>query len=100
MLKSGAERLISSAYDTASPTLFILTILAVAVIVAMGKLKVLGRLSEIFFIIFGLVFIFIMIPAFADIDPGNLLPVTVYDLSLIHILGQKVNNALTRVTGG
>ena len=49
MLKSGAERLISSAYDTASPTLFILTILAVAVIVAMGKLKVLGRLSEIFF---------------------------------------------------
>jgi spore germination protein KB len=79
MLKSGAERLISSAYDTASPTLFILTILAVAVIVAMGKLKVLGRLSEIFFIIFGLVFIFIMIPAFADIDPGNLLPVTVYD---------------------
>ena len=51
MLKSGAERLISSAYDTASPTLFILTILAVAVIVAMGKLKVLGRLSEIFFII-------------------------------------------------
>ena len=79
MLKSGAERLISSAYDTASPAIFILTIFAVSVIVAVKKLKVLGRLSEIFFIIFGVVFIIIMIPAFADIKVENLLPVTIYD---------------------
>lgn len=78
MLKSGAERLISSAYETATPSLFILTILAVATIVATKKLKVLGRLSEILFIILSVVFIFIMIPAFAEIEPGNLLPITVY----------------------
>ena len=77
--KSSAERLISSIYPNGQSGLFVAALIAVSSYMASGKLRSLGRMSEIFASIIGVILFIIIVAASFKIEPENLLPVTVSD---------------------
>ncbi|MBQ8830297.1 MAG: GerAB/ArcD/ProY family transporter [Oscillospiraceae bacterium] len=85
IVKSSAERLISSIYPNGQSGIFVITLLAVGVYMATGKLKSLGRMTEIFAAVIGAILLIILVTAAFKIEPSNLLPVTVRDVDNIAV---------------
>lgn len=80
VLRSAAERLLSSVYANGSAGFFMVITLLAAVIAASGQLKSIARTGQAFvFIIWGVLIVSIALSA-ADIKKENLLPVTYLDL--------------------
>ena len=94
VIKGGAERLLSSIYPNGQPALFIVTLAAAGLWIAVGKIRSLGRLSEIFAAILGLTLLIVTAAAVFDIEVKNILPVTVYDIDNIGIGAIPVANVL------
>lgn len=80
ILRIAAERLIASAYPRGHIMFFLMPLLLVAVIAAMGKVKNLGRTAEAYVIIISAALAVILIFAAADIKIENLMPITIPDL--------------------
>ena len=94
LVRTSAERLISTVYPTGTPELFGLTILIVSLIMALGNLKSLGRMSEIFLGIIGTVLVITVLAVTRDCKAENLLPVTGYDVPGIFMGAVPVINAV------
>ena len=83
VVKSSAERLISSIYPNGQSGLFVVALIAVSSYMASGKLKSLGRMSEIFASVIGVILFIIIVAAALKVKPANLLPVTIKDVDNI-----------------
>lgn len=94
IVKSSAERLISSIYPNGQPALFIITLVAIATWMAVGELKNLGRLSEICAATIGIVLFINIVIATFKIDIKNLLPVTFYDIDNVALGAIPVINVI------
>lgn len=94
IVKSSAERLLSSIYPNGQPGLFMGTLIAVAAWMAVGRLRSLGRLSEICAAIIGIVLLLNVVIAAFKIDIKNLLPVTFYDIDNVALSSIPVINVI------
>ncbi len=94
IVKSSAERLISSIYPNGQPGMFVITLLAVGVYLASGKIKSLGRMTEIFAAVIGAILFIIIVAVLIKIEPLNMMPVTVYDIDNIAIGAIPVANVI------
>lgn len=94
LTRTSAERLISTVYPTGTPALFGLTILIVALLMALGELKSLGRMSEIFLGVIGAVVVITVLAVVRDCKIENLLPVTGYDVPGIFMGAVPVVNVV------
>ena len=75
VLRSGADRYVSTIYPTGKPWPFVFIMLGLALIAALGKKKALVRSAKVFLPV--LLFVLILVLAFSlsDVDTGLLLPV-------------------------
>ena len=75
VLRSGADRYVSTIYPTGTPWPFVFTMLLLALIAALGKKKALVRSAKVFLPL--LLFVLVMVLAFSltTVDTGLLLPV-------------------------
>ena len=94
IVKSSAERLLSSIYPNGQPGLFVITALAVGVWMSLGKLKSLGRMAEIFAAVIGSILFIIIVVAMFKIETVNLLPITIDDADNIALGAIPVANVI------
>ena len=94
IVKSSAERLLSSIYPNGQPAMFVVTTVLVAAWMASGKLRSLGRTAEIFAGVIGVIILIIILVAGFSIKAKNLLPITVKDAGGIAIGAIPVANVL------
>ena len=95
VVRSSAERLLSSIYPNGGSGIFAATLLISATIIAAGKLRSLGRMAEIFASILTAVLVPVLAAALFKIEITNILPLTVYEADnialgavlLINVLG-------------
>ncbi|MGM9521003.1 MAG: GerAB/ArcD/ProY family transporter [Oscillospiraceae bacterium] len=78
--RSAAERMLSALYPNGNTVLFIIVLLAVAVITASGTTKGLARTAEVCLPLLALVMVIVILAAATDVKMENLLPVTYKDL--------------------
>lgn len=76
-LRSAADRYISSAYPNSSPTIFVIVLLLLALIAALGKFRAFSRTAEVFFPLLFIVLIVIFLMAIPDVDTAFLPPFTI-----------------------
>lgn len=93
--RTSSERIISTIFPSGAQGAFSVTILAAAVIMALGKLKSMGRMSEIFLLLIGGVLVVTIVAGIKDCRVENLLPVTVYDTGNILIGAFPVINVVS-----
>lgn len=79
VLRSAAERMLSSVFANGNPAFFMLITLTAAFIAASGKVKSLARTGQVFVIIIGVMLIGVTALSAADIKKEYLLPVTYMD---------------------
>lgn len=79
VVRASSERLISTIFQTGSPLPFSIIIIAAALVLAMGKLKSLGRMAEIFLLVIGTVLAITLVAGIKDCSLNNIFPVTVFD---------------------
>ena len=94
IVKSSAERLLSSIYPNGQPGVFVITLMAAGAYMAIGNLKSLGRMAEIFAAVIVTILIIILVAAAIKIEPGNLLPVKLDDIDNIAIGAIPVANVI------
>lgn len=80
VVRASAERLISTIFQTGSPVPFSIVIIAAALVLALGQLKSLGRMAEIFLVMIGTVLVVTLAAGIKNCSANNLLPVTAYDI--------------------
>lgn len=81
VVRASTERLISTIFQTGTPMPFSIVIIAAALVLALGQLKSLGRMAEIFLVMIGTVLTVTLAAGIKDSGVNNLLPVTTYDVS-------------------
>ncbi len=94
VVRSSAERLISSIYPNGQKELFMITLLIAALWMAIGKLRSLGRMAELFSVILGAVLGTVLVVALFKIESKNILPVTIYDIDNIAFGAVPVVNVI------
>lgn len=93
--RSAAERLLATVYPNGSPAVFIIVMLAVAVVVGAGSVKALSRTAEVLMPILVGVLAAVLLSALPDVSAEKLLPVTVRDGKRILYGSLPVFNVLT-----
>ena len=94
VVRSSAERLISSIYPNGQKELFMITLLVAAVWMAVGKLRSVGRVAELFSVLLGTVLGIILAAALFKTEAGNILPVTLYDIDNVALGAVPVANVI------
>ncbi|MEG1316229.1 MAG: GerAB/ArcD/ProY family transporter [Oscillospiraceae bacterium] len=94
-LRSSADRYITTAYQNASPELFIIIMLALALIAALGTFPALARSAEVFFPLLLVVLVGIFAFSFQDVDFTYLPPVTTLGLPSVLLGILPVANVLS-----
>lgn len=83
-LRSAADRYIACAYYNTSPAVFVVIMLLLALVPALGRFRALGRTAESLFPLLALVLIIVFAFSFGDVDPLMLYsPVAAYLPSLL-----------------
>lgn len=75
LLRSGADRFMTAIYPESSPAVFIVVMLLLSLMAALGRTRVLGRCSEIFLPLLSVTLAVVLIFAFIEFKVKNLLPV-------------------------
>ena len=78
-LRYYVERILASLFTNTQPDFFIITMLAVVLLVARGELKYLARFSEVAVLLFAVVFALFFASLLPTFKAANVLPVTYYD---------------------
>lgn len=81
--RSAAERLLSTVYPNGSVSVFVITMLIIAVVTATGLTKSLSRTAEVLMPILVAVIAAVLLSAIPDVSGDNLLPVTYRDAKRI-----------------
>lgn len=95
VIKSGAERLISSIYPNGQTGLFTVSITIIGIWIAVGDINGIGRLAELMAKIIGIVLTLIIIVGIFDIKADNILPITIYDIGDIAFGALPIINVLS-----
>lgn len=95
ILRTAAERLLSSVYENGSITIFVVVTLIVAVIAAMGSIGGLARTGQVFAIIIGTTIVLATLFAVPNIKFENLLPVSYLDIGKIFLGALPIVNIAT-----
>ena len=95
ILRAGAERLLSTAYESGDKSFFILTVMAVVLLTVRGRLRALARAGALFFfLLLGTVF-GVLIFALPQLRVENLLPVYGRDTGRIFLGGIPAADVLS-----
>ena len=95
VIKSGAERLISSIYPNGHTGLFTAVITIIGIWIAIGEIRGIGRLAELLGKVIGIILAIIIIVGAFDIKAYNIFPVTVYDIGGVAFGALPVINVLS-----
>ncbi len=95
VLRSGAERMLSTVYETGKLKFFLISMAAVAIIPALGRVSSLSRTAELCMIFLTLTLAIIFIFAAPDIKAHYLLPVNVLDAGKLAASALPVINVST-----
>ncbi len=95
IVRSGAERLLSTVYDIDNLPMFVLVIAFAAIPVMLGKLTPLARMAEIFLPILVGAIILIFFSSIQDVQIKNLLPVSRFDAKNILLAAMPVINTIS-----
>lgn len=79
ILRSGGERMLSTVYENGSLPFYMVVMIAIALIAALGKVRALSRSAEMFFIILVIAMIVVFIFTLPVTKLENLLPVSYLD---------------------
>ena len=94
ILRTAAERLMSSVYDNGTEGIFLVITIIVSAIAASGKTKALFRTAEVFLPIIVTVIAVVLILAISEMKPQNLLPVSYLDTTPILIAVLPIINII------
>lgn len=97
LLFSSANRFISTVYPNSSPYIFIILMLVLCLFATLGRLKVLGRTSEVFLPLLVITFTLVFIFALPDVNIKYLLPVSHLDTVNILKGSAPVANVLSLI---
>ena len=79
VLRSGADRFITTIYPRSSPRVFTVTMGILCLVAALGRVRSVVRLAKIVLPVLLGTLLLILIFAMLELDPANLLPVTYHD---------------------
>jgi len=97
VLRTGADRFISTVYPNSQPWVFIAVMLAMALIAGLGSLRALARTAELARPLLLAVFLFVFVFAVPDIHAENLLPVSILDAGPLAAAVLSVLNTVSLV---
>ena len=93
--RSAAERLVSTVYPNGNAGVFIVAMLAVAVVTASGLTKSLARTAEVLMPVLVAVIAAVLLSALPDVEGANLLPVTYRDAKRVIFGALPIFNVMT-----
>ncbi|MDO4749607.1 MAG: GerAB/ArcD/ProY family transporter [Eubacteriales bacterium] len=97
VLRTGADRFISTVYPNSRPWIFVSAMLILALLAGLGRLKVLARTAELVRPLLIAVFVVVFSFALPDVRKENLLPVSILDTVPLLISVLPVVNTLSLV---
>ena len=74
LLRTGAERLLSTVYVGGSPAFFMVVTALAAAVFSLGRLRSLGRMGEVSALTLGICLTLVLLLSAADVKPENLIP--------------------------
>jgi len=95
LLRTAADRLVSTVYEYGGDTFFIIILLAVALLAALGRVCALGRLAEAVVPVMLLVLAFVLLPAMTDVSFEYLTPVSTLDTGAVALGALPLFDLLT-----
>ena len=95
LIRSGAERYLSTVYKDEKLWFFIVTIAGVALIAALGRVRAISRMAQICAVILGLTLVVLFAFALPDMQKYYLLPVNVLDSGYIALSALPALNVAT-----